>query len=177
MQLLRLLVPCSLALTSPATRTSCESSWLTGGQADPPHRHRERSGTALENAPLLHADPDPHAHVYHPKTVSRVVDRIKALTLELLPIQVSLGESSKPAAPRVRLGDDARRFVRDGQGKESKATGEVSNGEDALSPAAASHLSHPSRTARRSSPSSFNCRSADLLHLQQMSSLPPPLPS
>lgn len=30
-------------------------------------------------------------HKYHPKTVLRVVTRIQALTLELLPIQVDLG--------------------------------------------------------------------------------------
>ena len=56
---------------------------------------RQRAPTALESAPLLHGDPNAahHAHSFHPRTVTRVVDRIKALTLELLPIQVNLGES------------------------------------------------------------------------------------
>jgi len=35
-----------------------------------------------------------HMHQFHPKTVSRVVTRIQALALELLPMQVDLGEST-----------------------------------------------------------------------------------
>ncbi|BGP41086.1 Calcium channel yvc1 [Rhodotorula kratochvilovae] len=39
-----------------------------------------------------------HAHLFHPKTVSRIVTRIEALTLELLPIQVDLGEIMSPTS-------------------------------------------------------------------------------
>jgi len=35
-----------------------------------------------------------HKHAYHPRTVSRVITRIQALALELLPMQVDLGEST-----------------------------------------------------------------------------------
>ncbi|ORY54375.1 hypothetical protein BCR35DRAFT_296731 [Leucosporidium creatinivorum] len=58
----------------------------------------ERSGTALEAAPLLHTDPDHRSHAFHPRTVSRVVDRIKALTMELLPIQVDPEELTSPTS-------------------------------------------------------------------------------
>ncbi|GAA6052108.1 hypothetical protein JCM3770_006635 [Rhodotorula araucariae] len=39
-----------------------------------------------------------HAHVFHPKTVTRIVTRIEALTLELLPIQVDLDEITSPTS-------------------------------------------------------------------------------
>lgn len=58
----------------------------------------------------MHSDPDPHSHAFHPKTVSRVVDRIKALTLELLPIQVDLGKSSSLTR---QVEDDARAWWRE----------------------------------------------------------------
>lgn len=32
-----------------------------------------------------------HAHHFHPKTVTRIIIRIQALTLELIPIEVDLG--------------------------------------------------------------------------------------
>jgi hypothetical protein len=71
----------------------------------PSTTNRERSGNALEAAPLLHADPDHHTHGYHPRTVSRVVDRIKALTMELLPIEVDLGEWLHLASFARHLGE------------------------------------------------------------------------
>lgn len=46
-----------------------------------------------EAEPFLGLDHQPHKnHHVHPKTVSRIVVRITALTNELLPIQVDLGE-------------------------------------------------------------------------------------
>ncbi|KAK4053593.1 Calcium channel yvc1 [Microbotryomycetes sp. JL221] len=55
---------------------------------------------ALERAPLLrHGGADSHLqHTIHPRTVTRIVERIKALTLELLPIQVELDEITSPVS-------------------------------------------------------------------------------
>ncbi|KAM0786008.1 hypothetical protein ACM66B_006824 [Microbotryomycetes sp. NB124-2] len=54
---------------------------------------------ALERAPLLRRGPDAHTdHSIHPRTVTRIVERIKALTLELLPIQVDLDEITSPVS-------------------------------------------------------------------------------
>ncbi|SCV72936.1 BQ2448_6861 [Microbotryum intermedium] len=39
-----------------------------------------------------------HDHVYHPRTVTAIVRRIEALTLELLPIQVDLDELTSPVS-------------------------------------------------------------------------------
>ncbi|GAA5842733.1 hypothetical protein JCM3766R1_005766 [Sporobolomyces carnicolor] len=39
-----------------------------------------------------------HRHVFHPKTVTRIVTRIQALCLELLPIQVDLAELTSPTS-------------------------------------------------------------------------------
>jgi hypothetical protein len=39
-----------------------------------------------------------HKHNFHPRTVSRIVTRIQALTLELLPIQVDLDEVISPTS-------------------------------------------------------------------------------
>lgn len=44
-----------------------------------------------------------HLHQFHPKTVSRVVTRIQALALELLPMQVDLGKSTLNATLELKL--------------------------------------------------------------------------
>ncbi|SCZ94771.1 BZ3500_MvSof-1268-A1-R1_Chr12-1g03647 [Microbotryum saponariae] len=53
-------------------------------------RHSRRTATAT-------ADHD-HDPVYHPRTVTAIVRRIEALTLELLPIQVDLDELTSPVS-------------------------------------------------------------------------------
>ncbi|KAK4048507.1 Calcium channel yvc1 [Microbotryomycetes sp. JL201] len=58
-----------------------------------------RMDAALERAPLLRRGADSHTgHSIHPRTVTRIVERIKALTLELLPIQVNLDEITSPVS-------------------------------------------------------------------------------
>ncbi|TNY22210.1 hypothetical protein DMC30DRAFT_362069 [Rhodotorula diobovata] len=58
-------------------------------------------GSDIEAPLLAHVrgdDNKKHQHVFHPKTVSRVVTRIEALILELLPIQVDLDDLTSPTS-------------------------------------------------------------------------------
>ncbi|GAA5874877.1 hypothetical protein JCM1840_003912 [Sporobolomyces johnsonii] len=52
----------------------------------------------MEAPLLIYTTENNHKHQYHPKTDTRIVTRIQALTLELLPIQVDLEELTSPTS-------------------------------------------------------------------------------
>ncbi|BGP17286.1 Calcium channel yvc1 [Rhodosporidiobolus nylandii] len=64
--------------------------------------HLEAGGGGPMSAGGAGADRDDgegaHHHEFHPKTVQRIITRIQALTLELLPIQVDLDELTSPTS-------------------------------------------------------------------------------
>lgn len=65
---------------------------LPDAALSPSYSQPVNARATMEEAPLL---PQQHEHhQVHPRTVTRLVKRIEALTLELLPIQVDPGTSS-----------------------------------------------------------------------------------